>query len=269
MAGVSKFPWNVRLDYGLVVDGRDGRHYKTIEIDSLEWLAENVKFVTDSSWCYDHDTTNCAIYGRLYRGSEAAKACPKGWHLPTADEWRSLLRSAGEGHALTRLTATEGWVTPNIAEEATLALSKWINPLSDRPTKSVAKKLALAQAEADAAAAAAAARPKFVPDDHSDDRFGFRLLPAGMRIVPMPMHPQPKVPYGESSAVETKYSKSHPVVGKEFGRMGAYANLWSATEIDTSLAPEAADDMGINILSSLGTMDPFGFSVRCVEKIGR
>jgi hypothetical protein len=49
VAGVSKFPWNVRLDYGLVVDGRDGRHYKTIEIDSLEWLAENVKFVTDSS----------------------------------------------------------------------------------------------------------------------------------------------------------------------------------------------------------------------------
>ena len=262
----SRYPWNVRLDYGLLVDGRDGRHYKTIEIDSLEWLAENVKFVTDSSWCYEHDTTNCNIYGRLYRGSEAANACPKGWHLPTADEWRSLLRSAGEGHALTRLTASKGWATPNIAEEATTALSKWIKPISSRPTKSVAARLAKAQAEA---AAAAAARPKIVPDSHPDDRLGFRLLPAGMRIVPKPFHAQPTCGYGECAYVESEATKRNPIVGLEFGRQGSFAYLWSATDMDTSFVPEAAQDVGINILSSLGTMDPFGFSVRCVEKIGR
>jgi len=48
-----------------------------------------------------------------------------------------------------------------------------------------------------------------------------------------------------------------------------FAYLWSATDMDTSFVPEAAQDVCINILSSLGTMDPFGFSVRCVEKIGR
>jgi len=262
----SKFPWNVRLDYGLLVDGRDGRHYKTIEIDSLEWLAENVKFVTDSSWCYDNDTLNCNIYGRLYRGSEAAKACPKGWHLPSAQEWRSLLGYVGEGHATTRLTASSGWATPSLVEATANLLSKWVKPIPPRVSKSVASRLARARAQA---AAAAAARAAIVPDDHSDDRFGFRLLPAGMRIQPKPHHAQPNVGYGEGAAVESDYTKAHPTVGLEFGRLGAYTYLWSATDLDTALSTDPADEVGISIMSSLGSMDPFGFSVRCVERVGR
>ncbi|MCQ2062444.1 MAG: fibrobacter succinogenes major paralogous domain-containing protein [Fibrobacter sp.] len=78
----------------------------------------NDVYTSDSiSWCYDNDPANCAKYGRLYtwaaamdsvgsnrcgygktcRVASASSAilvrgiCPKGWHLPSNDEWKALI----------------------------------------------------------------------------------------------------------------------------------------------------------------------------------
>lgn len=239
----TRFPWNVQLDYAYLVDGRDHRMYKTIEIDSMTWFAENLRYVTDSSWCYNNDTTHCRDYGRLYRPDNAAKACPKGWHLPSAAEWKRLVHFAGDGHIMTRLTATEGWPTHRVRSVAQ-KVYHWIVPVEESK------------------------KPKdtsFHPDPRPDDRFGFRILPAGMRILPQVQHKEPSVGYGEGAFVETDEMKAHPHFGGEFGLRGSFTYLWASTDIDTTILDPEDEDVGINILGVNPTLNVFGFSVRCVE----
>jgi uncharacterized protein (TIGR02145 family) len=84
---------------------------------------DNGYYTSDStSWCYDNDPANCAKYGRLYTWAVAMDSvgewstngkgcgygktcsvasagsatlvrgiCPKGWHLPSHDEWKALI----------------------------------------------------------------------------------------------------------------------------------------------------------------------------------
>ncbi len=73
-----------------LVDERDGKVYKTVEIDGKVWMAENLNFVTSKSWCYAGKEENCEEFGRLYFLDAAQNACPAGWHLPSDDEWKEL-----------------------------------------------------------------------------------------------------------------------------------------------------------------------------------
>ena len=84
---------------------------------------DNGYYTSDStSWCYDNKPANCAKYGRLYTWAAAMDSvgtwstngkgcgygktcsvasegsatlvrgiCPKGWHLPSNDEWNALI----------------------------------------------------------------------------------------------------------------------------------------------------------------------------------
>jgi len=103
-----------------MTDPRDGKTYKTIVINSMRVMAENLNYGTmipvtqDMSdenaaekYCYDNDEANCDLYGGLYQWNEAADLplscndgyctaqindphqgiCPPGWHMPVSSEW--------------------------------------------------------------------------------------------------------------------------------------------------------------------------------------
>jgi uncharacterized protein (TIGR02145 family) len=77
---------------GSFVDPRDNTTYKTVTINGKTWMGENLKYPTKESDCYKNQTGNCSKYGRHYTLNEARlNACPKGWHLPTREEWEALL----------------------------------------------------------------------------------------------------------------------------------------------------------------------------------
>jgi len=89
-------------------DSRDGRKYKAVEIGAQTWMAENLNFNTEGSRCYDDKEENCQKYGKLYDWNTAMKICPKGWHLPSNEEWKTLIIFVGSSEG-TKLKFTNGW----------------------------------------------------------------------------------------------------------------------------------------------------------------
>jgi uncharacterized protein (TIGR02145 family) len=73
-------------------------------------MAENLNVEKVDSWCYGNDNSNCAKYGRLYDWYAAKKACPSEWHLPSNEEWNTLIEYVG-GHdfAGKRLKSKSDW----------------------------------------------------------------------------------------------------------------------------------------------------------------
>jgi uncharacterized protein (TIGR02145 family) len=105
---------------GTFTDPRDDQTYTTIDIGSQTWFAENLNYNTgdgnNNSWCYDNNGSNCDIYGRLYTWEAATSACPDGWHLPSDDEWTTLIDFlGGEDVAGGKMkeTGTTHWNSPN------------------------------------------------------------------------------------------------------------------------------------------------------------
>ena len=78
-----------------VMKDNAGQEYQTVVIGSQHWMAENLNYATDSSYCYENNEANCASFGRLYSRTASRTVCPAGWHLPSRNEWGTLFAFAG------------------------------------------------------------------------------------------------------------------------------------------------------------------------------
>jgi len=116
------------VSYGTFTDARDSKTYKSVDIGKQTWMAQNLNYQpsTGNSWCYDNNTSNCnSRYGRLYdwktamAGSNASSnrvqgVCPNGWHLPSGQEWDTLVaKVGGDSVAGIKLRGTYGWRLPH------------------------------------------------------------------------------------------------------------------------------------------------------------
>lgn len=73
-------------------DPRDGQVYRTVEIDSMVWTAQNMNYYMVGSYCYDNNDSNCTKFGKLYDKSTIFLICKDGWHVPSKDEYEKLLK---------------------------------------------------------------------------------------------------------------------------------------------------------------------------------
>ncbi len=138
-------PFNPTLSYGSLTD-IEGNTYKTIQIGTQLWMAENLRVskfrnnitildISDSlqwanvydnntlvpAWVhYQNDPSNNALYGKLYNWYAAVNPngiCPQGWHVPTDGEWSTLTNFlGGEPVAAGQMKSagTQYWKSPNV-----------------------------------------------------------------------------------------------------------------------------------------------------------
>ena len=100
---------NCRL--GTFKDTRDGKVYQTVTVGDQTWFAQNLDYITSTSYEYDEASRpNFKGVGRYYNWHEANRICPNGWHLPSVAEWETLLdHFGGRGSASSKLKSTTDW----------------------------------------------------------------------------------------------------------------------------------------------------------------
>jgi uncharacterized protein (TIGR02145 family) len=77
---------------GKFTDARDGNIYKTITVDNVIWMLENLRYkVDEGAFYFDNDPNNKATYGVLYNWKAAMKVCPDGWRLPNSPEFQTIV----------------------------------------------------------------------------------------------------------------------------------------------------------------------------------
>ena len=146
--GLTEPAWsllNPDIEYGEFVDNRDGKVYKTVQIGTQTWMAQNLAFdpklkdKDDRDWNFCRVGARCdtigyhypwnvmidtmGLYGSASFGFRSNPGtnneifehhmrgiCPEGWHVPHSDEFRVLIDYVGgEEAAAQKLKALSGW----------------------------------------------------------------------------------------------------------------------------------------------------------------
>jgi uncharacterized protein (TIGR02145 family) len=122
------------------VTDQEGNVYKTITIGTQVWMGENLRttkyrngdpipYVTDSlqwlnlssgAYCYDTTVADFVkVYGLLYNwyaATDSRKIAPPGWHVPSIEEWMTLIDYLGGDSVAggkVKEGGTEHWKSPN------------------------------------------------------------------------------------------------------------------------------------------------------------
>lgn len=143
-----KFRLNPDIDYGTMIDPRDGQTYATVKIGNKVWMAQNLNFkgyknkededstlmanLSGGHICNSKKEAHCDVCGRLYdwaavmnlnesMDSVTAKAmivdphqgiCPDGWHIPSMDEFEHIITeyySSNTDKTADMLRSRQGW----------------------------------------------------------------------------------------------------------------------------------------------------------------
>jgi uncharacterized protein (TIGR02145 family) len=80
-----------------ITDSRNGKVYPVVQIGSQCWLQKNMDYFTGNSVCmFKEDLSECdTTWGQLYDWETATSACPRGWHLPSLNEFKVLVNYLG------------------------------------------------------------------------------------------------------------------------------------------------------------------------------
>jgi len=115
--------WSSQDGYSKSIYDINGNLYKTVNIGTQQWMAENLKVtnyndgtdipnikdntqwssLTTGAWAYyNNDEAYNTISGKLYNWyavspttNDNKNICPTGWHVPTDAEWRVLIEYLG------------------------------------------------------------------------------------------------------------------------------------------------------------------------------
>jgi uncharacterized protein (TIGR02145 family) len=120
------------MEENTFTDPRDGKVYRTVKIGEQVWMAENLAYDAEGSKCYKNDPTNEKKYGRYYNWKTAKKACPPGWHLPSAEEWLEFVDFVGgDKIAGTKLKAKDANGTDEYGFSALLGNGSYLGGIID------------------------------------------------------------------------------------------------------------------------------------------
>ena len=73
-----------------IVDERDGQKYDTVSIGDLIWFKENLKYKTETSYCWDRkDEHKHCTDVNFYTNKQLHSLCPAGWRFATKSDWES------------------------------------------------------------------------------------------------------------------------------------------------------------------------------------
>jgi uncharacterized protein (TIGR02145 family) len=127
---------------GMPVRDIDGNVYRVIMTESGVWMADNLKALsyndgkpipiirdrkqwektkTPAFGFYSNDVKYTETYGAIYNwyAVSTGKICPKGWHVPTEEEWNDLMdyagssQKSGDNPAKLKEKGTAHWKAPN------------------------------------------------------------------------------------------------------------------------------------------------------------
>jgi uncharacterized protein (TIGR02145 family) len=106
--------------------------------DTIPYIIENNKWQNHASGArsyFNHTNANISTFGNLYNWyavDDSRGICPKGWHVPTKDDWIGLTNSlGGENLAGGKLKSTIDWNTPNLGATNESGFSAIPNPYRD------------------------------------------------------------------------------------------------------------------------------------------